>query len=69
MADAAPTCGCGYGLDHVMVSQVPDYTAWQSFCVFFLGVSASPRRIEYQCRVCREVFHTTTDPEVLEGYR
>jgi hypothetical protein len=67
-AKGAPRCRCGHGLNHLMVSQVPAYTAWQTFLVFFAGVSAAPERIDYQCRVCRDVFHTTTDASVLQDH-
>ena len=67
-ANDTPRCRCGHGLDHLMVSQVPQYTAWQTFCVFVAGVTAAPERIDYQCRVCREVFHSTTDASVLQDH-
>ncbi len=67
-AKEAPRCRCGHGLDHLMVSQIPAYTGWQTFLVFFAGVSTAPERIDYQCRVCREVFHSTTDADVLRDH-
>lgn len=51
-----------------MVSPEPEYTAWQTFVVFFMGVTAPPRSLSYRCRVCREVFHKTTDAQELQDY-
>lgn len=61
-------CRCGYTRDHVMVSPVPTYTGWAKFWVFFMGVSYKPVALDFQCRVCKEVFDRTEDPDTLASY-
>jgi len=63
-----PTCACGHRRDHLMVSPVARYSGWGSFWVFFMGVTARPVRIDFQCRVCRQTFDSTTDPDDLEDH-
>ncbi|MCP4805419.1 MAG: hypothetical protein GY913_13715 [Proteobacteria bacterium] len=65
---AEPRCSCGHGRGHVMVSPEPEYSGWQTFVVFFMGVTAPPKSLSYRCRVCREVFFKTTDPEELRNH-
>lgn len=48
-----------------MVSAVPRYSGWGGFWVIFMGVSATPKRIDFQCRVCQETFDQTVDPAAL----
>ena len=61
-----PQCQCGHDTDHYMVSKVGDYTFW-GWLAFTLGISAVPRQIAYQCRICKDVIAVTTDPETLRG--
>ncbi len=63
-----PSCICGYDRNHHMVSPVPTYTNWGKFWVIFMGVSTRPIRIDFQCRVCNEVFDHTEDPAELAQY-
>ena len=58
-----PTCRCGFGRGHHMVSPVPTYTSWGKFWVFFMGVSSVPIRLDFQCRVCGQSFDHTVDPD------
>ena len=61
-------CSCGHDKDHHMVSAIPTYTAWGQFWVAFMGVSANPIRIDFQCRSCKEKFDFTTDPKELRSH-
>ncbi len=68
-AEVGPArCRCGHTRDHVMVSAVPVYTGWAKFWVFFMGVSYKPVALDFQCRVCKDVFDHTEDPRALAGY-
>lgn len=60
-----PTCVCGHGRTHYMVSPLPTYTGWGKFWVIFMGVSTTPVRIDYHCRVCEQTFDFTEDPALL----
>ena len=62
-ASAAPaTCRCGHGRDHYMVSPEPKHSGLGSFWVVLMGVSAAPYKVEFRCRVCKQVFDQITDP-------
>ena len=61
-------CSCGHDRDHYMVSQIPTYTAWGTFWITLLGVSATPIRLDFKCRVCKEVFDFIRDPEELKQF-
>lgn len=43
-----------------MVSAEPKYGIWSLFVVS-MGISQRPRRIEYRCRRCDQVFDSTTE--------
>jgi hypothetical protein len=62
-----PRCRCGHDRFHLMVSKEPLYTAWHKFWVMFMGVSATPIQVDFRCRVCKQVFDTSTDPEDLRS--
>ena len=61
-------CHCGYNRHHHMVSPLLTYTAWRSFLVILAGVSAAPIRVDFQCRICKERFDFTVDPDELQRY-
>lgn len=60
-----PTCRCGYGRDHLMVSADCKYTMWGWFWVTFVGVTTRPIKVDFRCRVCSQTFDTSVDPDVL----
>jgi len=66
--DDLPYCACGHTRHHLMVSPVPEYTAWGTFWVTLMGVSAAPIRIRFRCRVCKSVFDLTNDPDELKTF-
>ena len=66
--DDLPYCGCGHNRHHLMVSPAPEYTAWGTFWVTWMGVSATPIRIRFRCRICKLVFDMTDDPEELRSF-
>ena len=61
-------CSCGYDRHHFMVSPVPTYTAWGTFWITLMGVSATPIRIDFRCRICGEVFDFIHNPQELKNY-
>ena len=61
-------CSCGYDRNHYMVSAVPTYTAWGTFWITLMGVSATPIRIDFRCRICGDVFDFIHDPQELKNY-
>jgi hypothetical protein len=65
---AGPRCRCGHGRGHVMVSAEPEYSGWANFWVIFMGVTATPYRLNFRCRVCKQVFDTTADPADLKKF-
>ena len=78
MADAEPAaqtpaklvkrCRCGHDRHHQMVSATGDYS-FGGWCLVLFGISAQPRAIKYQCRVCDEVFDRATDKKTIEETR
>lgn len=54
-ADEGPTCPCGHGIGHHMVSdeEVHGVLGWVAVLT---GISWPPRRIDYRCRRCGKVF-------------
>jgi hypothetical protein len=65
---AAAHCQCGYTRVHLMVSPERKYTWWGTFWVIFMGVSTTPIRVEFRCRVCGDTFDATEDPEDLSAF-
>jgi len=62
------TCFCGHDRTHHMVSILPTYTTWGTFWITLLGISATPIRLEFKCRVCGEVFDFIRDPKKLKDF-
>ena len=62
------TCACGYSRGHLMVSPEPKHSGWAHFWVIFMGVTAPPYRVEFRCRVCKQTFDSTDDPEECKKY-
>jgi hypothetical protein len=67
-ASEGPRCPCGYHEDHTMVSAVRRYDVFGWF-LLTMGISAKPKRIDYQCRRCDTILRSETDPEVLHRSR
>jgi hypothetical protein len=61
-------CSCGYDRYHHMVSALPTYTTWAQFWVILMGVSATPIRLDFKCRMCKETFDFTTSKKELEQF-
>ena len=61
-------CACGHDRHHHMVTPKPTYSSWGAFSVTLIGASATPTRIDFLCRVCKEKFDWTTDPEELKQF-
>jgi hypothetical protein len=51
-----------------MVSELPTYTTWGAFWISLLGVSATPIRMDFRCRVCGEIFDFIREEEKLRNY-
>ncbi len=66
--DDSPRCSCGHDRHHHLVSQERSYTSWGGFWVMVMGVSASPIRIDFRCRRCKEKFDFITNPKELKRY-
>ena len=67
-SDDTPRCMCGYDRHHHSVSQERSYSSWGGFWVMVMGVSASPIRIDFRCRRCKEKFDFITNSEELKRY-
>ena len=65
---ARPRCRCGFDRDGVMVSAEAKYSGWGWFWVTFVGVTSTPTRVDFRCRVCNETFDTEKDPAQLRRY-
>ena len=61
-------CACGHDRNHHMVSPLPTYTTWGTFWISLLGISATPIRLDFKCRVCGEVFDFIRDQEELKKF-
>lgn len=61
-------CSCGHDRKHHMVSPLPTYTTWGTFWISLLGISATPIRLDFKCRVCGEVFDFIRDEEELKKF-
>ena len=57
-----------YDRHHPMVTPKPTYTAWGTFWVTLMGVSASPIRIDFICRRCDERFDFIVNREELRKF-
>ena len=66
--DDTPRCSCGHDRHHHLVSQERSYTSWGGFWVMVMGVSASPIRIDFRCRLCKAKFDFITNPKELKRY-
>ena len=66
--EARAQCSCGHSRNHHMVSPEPEYTAWATFWVTMMGVSATPIFIQFRCRVCQEIFDSTDTPADLTKF-
>ena len=62
------TCPCGFDRHHHMVSASVTYTAWGTFWITMMGVSATPIRVDFICRVCKEKFDFEIEPEKLKSF-
>jgi hypothetical protein len=67
-ASSKKHCYCGYDRKHHMVSIVPTYTRWGAFWVTMMGVSATPTRIDFVCRICKKRFDREKDPAILKQF-
>ena len=65
---SSKVCLCGFDRYHYMVSVVPTYTRWGAFWVTMMGVSSTPIRIDFVCRVCKKRFDRERNPEVLKRF-
>jgi hypothetical protein len=61
-------CKCGHDRHHAMVTASGEYT-FGGWCLVFLGISAQPRAIKYQCRRCDQMFDQATDKTTIEQTR
>ena len=68
IVDDTPRCMCGHDRHHYSVSQERSYSSWGGFWVMVMGVSASPIRIDFRCRLCKEKFDFITNLEELKRY-
>ena len=62
------TCSCGHNRYHHMVSADTTYTAWATFWITIMGVSATPIRVDFICRICKEKFDFEIEPEQLKNF-
>jgi hypothetical protein len=62
------TCTCGFDRHHHMVSANATYTAWGTFWITIMGVSAIPIRVDFICRVCNEKFDFEIEPDNLKNF-
>ena len=66
--DIIETCPCGHNRHHHLVTPSATYTAWATFWITIMGVSATPIRVDFICRVCKEKFDFEIDPERLKDF-
>ena len=62
------TCSCGHSRSHHLVTPRATYTAWGTFWITIMGVSATPIRVDFICRMCNEKFDFEIDPERLKDF-
>ena len=62
------TCSCGHSRKHHLVTPRATYTAWGTFWITIMGVSATPIRVDFICRMCHEKFDFEIDPERLKDF-
>ena len=66
--DELSVCRCGHDRYHVMVTPELEYSAWGTFWLTVMGVSAVPLRARFRCRRCGERFDFTSDPDELQKF-
>lgn len=59
-----PTCRCGFDRNHYRVSRNGQYTLTGWF-LLTCGISVTPTKVEWQCRICNQTFDASTDPAIL----
>jgi hypothetical protein len=64
-----PACKCGHDKTHYMVSAERRYTVWGWFLALFMNAGATPNKIEWRCRRCREIIDASSDPDVCNNNR
>ena len=60
-------CACGHDRTHHMVSADADH-GFLGWTILFVGVSHTPSRVRFHCRVCDQVFDESDDPEEMKKY-
>ncbi|MCA9783175.1 MAG: hypothetical protein KDC10_06705 [Calditrichaeota bacterium] len=68
MTDSEPRCSCGHTTDHKLVTRRVEYS-WLGWLMIFVGISAHPLRVRYQCLKCDQVLHVESDPRVIRDKR
>ena len=66
--DFIETCSCGHSRSHHLVTPRATYTGWGTFWITIMGVSATPIRVDFICRMCNEKFDFEIDPERLKDF-
>jgi hypothetical protein len=61
-------CSCGHTIEHAMVTRLVEYN-WLGWLMIFIGISAHPTRVRYQCLKCNEIFLIESDPRVIRDKR
>lgn len=64
----AARCPCGHTVDHKLVTRIVEYSRI-GWLMIFIGISAHPRRVRYQCLQCNTFFHEENDPGVIRDKR
>ena len=66
--EEAPTCRCGHTFDAKPVIPRPRYSILGQISLIVIGVTVSPKRVDYVCSRCGETIHSARDQATLREF-
>ena len=61
-------CNCGYDINHPKIIHRSEYSTWGWFLITILGLSAKPKKVNFECSECGDIISVATDPKVLDKF-
>ncbi|MFA7227475.1 MAG: hypothetical protein WC061_00450 [Melioribacteraceae bacterium] len=60
-------CSCGYDRSSPHIRHNSEYSSF-GMILYWIGISAVPARVNFQCDQCKEIIESTDDPSVIKKY-
>jgi len=61
-------CKCDNRIEDQNIIHECEYSKWGWFLLTVLGLSAKPKKVDFTCLKCGQLFSTSSDPEVLKKF-